>query len=325
MISVIIPVFNVELFLQSCLESVKAQTLKDFEAILVDDGSSDSSGAICDAYARADNRFRVVHQPNQGVSAARNRGLDHAKGEYVYFVDADDEMRPEALEHLYHAITQGEYDIAASGYSLVRNGEETDQCMTAGSPPMIFSGDEVLYKLLVDCSFVCYTCWNKLITRKLIADLRFTDIKQEDFLFCGQLSLRLGAVIYLNESLYRYYDRPSSLSKDFSYIGPHRSMTVLARLIEETPKERKMARSLILTRLMVRLMTSSYFISASSLPLEEKEAYKETCRMLFRRYRKEFFCHPAIPMLEKLKVAVGNLFPGLVGMYLAKLEDQAWK
>ncbi len=325
MISVIIPVFNVELFLQSCLESVKAQTLKDFEAILVDDGSSDSSGAICDAYARADNRFRVVHQPNQGVSAARNRGLDLAKGDYVYFVDADDEMRPEALEHLYHAITQGEYDIAASGYSLVRNGEETDQCMTAGSPPMIFSGDEVLYKLLVDGSFVCYTCWNKLITRKLIADLRFTDIKQEDFLFCGQLSLRLGAVIYLNESLYRYYDRPSSLSKDFSYIGPHRSMTVLARLIEETPKERKIARSLILTRLMVRLMTSSYFISASSLPLEEKEAYKETCRMLFRRYRKEFFCHPAIPMLEKLKVAVGNLFPGLVGMYLAKLEDQAWK
>ena len=325
MISVIIPVFNVELFLQSCLESVKAQTLKDFEAILVDDGSSDSSGAICDAYARADNRFRVVHQPNQGVSAARNRGLDLAKGDYVYFVDADDEMRPEALAHLYHAITQGEYDIAASGYSLVRNGEETDQCMTAGSPPMIVSGDEVLYKLLVDCSFVCYTCWNKLITRKLIADLRFTDIKQEDFLFCGQLSLRLGAVIYLNESLYRYYDRPSSLSKDFSYIGPHRSMTVLARLIEETPKERKIARSLILTRLMVRLMTSSYFISASSLPLEEKEAYKETCRMLFRRYRKEFFCHPAIPMLKKLIVAVGNLFPGLVGMYLAKLEAQAWK
>ena len=325
MISVIIPVFNVELFLQSCLESVKAQTLKDFEAILVDDGSSDSSGAICDAYARADNRFRVVHQPNQGVSAARNRGLDLAKGDYVYFVDADDEMRPEALEHLYHAITQGEYDIAASGYSLVRNGEETDQCMTAGSPPMIVSGDEVLYKLLVDGSFVCYTCWNKLITRKLIADLRFTDIKQEDFLFCGQLSLRLGAVIYLNESLYRYYDRPSSLSKDFSYIGPHRSMTVLARLIEETPKERKIARSLILTRLMVRLITSSYFISASSLPLEEKEAYKETCRMLFRRYRKEFFCHPAIPMLKKLIVAVGNLFPGLLGMYLAKLEDQAWK
>lgn len=325
MISVIIPVFNVEFFLQSCLESVKAQTLKDFEAILVDDGSSDSSGAICDAYARADNRFRVVHQPNQGVSAARNRGLDLAKGDYVYFVDADDEMRPEALEHLYHAITQGEYDIAASGYSLVRNGEETDQCMTAGSPPMIFSGDEVLYKLLVDGSFVCYTCWNKLITRKLIANLRFTDIKQEDFLFCGQLSLRLGAVIYLNESLYRYYDRPSSLSKDFSYIGPHRSMTVLARLIEETPKERKIARSLILTRLMVRLMTSSYFISASSLPLEEKEAYKETCRMLFRRYRKEFFCHPAIPMRKKLIVAVGNLFPGLLCMYLAKLEDQAWK
>ena len=325
MISVIIPVFNVEPFLTPCLESVKAQTFKDFEAILVDDGSTDSSGMICDEFARSDHRFRVVHQSNQGVSAARNRGLDLAKGEYVYFVDADDEIRPEALEHLYHAITQGEYDIAASGYSLVKNGEETDQCMTAGSPSLVFSGDEVLFKLLVDCSFVCYTCWNKLITRKLISDVRFVDINQEDFLFCGQVSLRLGTVIYLNESLYRYHDRPSSLSKDFSYIGPHRSVSVLSRLIEETPEERKKARSLILLRLMIRLMTSPYFISVSSLPLEEKKAFKQTCRILFKRHRKEFFCHPAIPLVQKLKVAAGKLFPGLMGIYLAKLEDRARK
>ena len=325
MISVIIPVYNVEKFLRRCLDSVKSQTFSDFEAILIDDGSIDGSGRICDEYAGSDERFRVVHQANQGVSSARNLGLDLAQGEYIYFADSDDELLPETLERLFAAIRQGDYDVAASGYSIVRDGVETGMCFTAGAPPKVYSGDEVLVKFLRDCEFVCYTCWNKLINRRLISDLRFMDIKQEDFMFCGQLSLKLDSVIYLNESLYRYFDRPASISKDFSYIGPHQSVAVLARLIEETPRERANARALILSRLLVRLMTSSYFISISSLSHEEKEAYKVTCRTLFRRYAKEFFCHPAIPLKRKAEVVVGKLFPWLMGKYLDKLEAQAWK
>ena len=98
MVSVIIPVYNSEKYLRQCLDSVLAQTCCDWEAILVDDGSTDSSGAICDEYAAADSRFRVRHGRNVGVSAARNTALDIARGEWLTVIDADDMLAPDALE-----------------------------------------------------------------------------------------------------------------------------------------------------------------------------------------------------------------------------------
>jgi len=322
MISVIIPVFNAEQCLRKCLDSVKAQTYNDFEAILVDDGSTDSSGRICDEYAGLDKRFRVVHQQNQGVSSARNQGLDLAEGDYVYFVDGDDEIRPEALDHLYSAIKQGEHDVAASGYTLVKKDKEIDSCMVAGAVPEVFSSDDFLARLLIDSDFICFTCWNKLISKRLFSHLRFQDIKQEDFLFCGQLYIRLHSLIYLNEPLYIYYDRPLSLSKDFSYIGPPQSVTVLSLLLEDVPKERKKARGLVLSRLFKRLRTSSYFIDEWPLSLSEKEAYLATRDSLTKKYKLEYFFHPSISITEKLKVVATKMFPGLFALYLRSLADK---
>jgi glycosyltransferase involved in cell wall biosynthesis len=273
MISIIIPVFNAEQYLRRCLDSVKAQTYTVFEAILVDDGSTDSSGRICDEYARVDRRFRVVHQPNQGVSAARNRGLDLAIGDYIYFADADDELRPEALEHLYSSVIQGKYDASASGYSYVKDSMVEDRCMIAGAAPEICSSDDLMDNLLDKRDFIFYTCWNKLISRQVVSDLRFRNIKQEDFLFCGQVYLKIQSLIYLNEPLYIYYDYPSSLSKDFSYIGPHQAIKVLSLLLEEIPKERKKARGVTLMRLFRHLMTSSYFVYEWPLSQNEKEDF----------------------------------------------------
>ena len=99
--SIIIPVYNVAPYLRECLDSVLAQTFTDWEAICVDDGSTDGSGAILDEYAAKDSRFRVFHQSNAGVSAARNRGLDEAKGEWIWFVDSDDKIKPYALERFF--------------------------------------------------------------------------------------------------------------------------------------------------------------------------------------------------------------------------------
>ena len=98
LVSVIVPVYNAEKYLPACLDSLLAQSLTDFELLLVDDGSRDASGAICDEYAVRDSRIRVFHIPNGGVSAARNLGLDHARGEFVVFVDADDRVMPDHLE-----------------------------------------------------------------------------------------------------------------------------------------------------------------------------------------------------------------------------------
>lgn len=322
MISVIIPVFNSERFLRRCLDSVKAQTYKDFEAILVDDGSTDSSGLICDEYAGLDNRFRVVHQPNQGVASARNHGLDLSEGDYIYFADDDDELRPEALEHLYSAIIKGGYDVAASGFSFVKREEYEDGFMVTGTAPEVFSSDDMLSQLLQEGKLICFTCWNKLIARHLMTELRFRNIKQEDFLFCGQLYLRLHSLVYLKESLYYYYIRPSSLSRDFSYVGPHQSVKVLSLLLEDVPKERKKARGLVLSRLFKRLMTSSYFIAEWPLSKAEKEAYMATRRALLKRYHLEFFSHPAISLKDKMEIVAARLFPGLFGRYLKNIAEK---
>ena len=99
-LSIIVPVYNAEKFLCECIDSIINQTMVDFELILVDDGSSDGSGAICDAYAAADSRIQVMHVPNGGVSRARNLGIDRARGEYIMFADSDDELSAEYVAHL---------------------------------------------------------------------------------------------------------------------------------------------------------------------------------------------------------------------------------
>ena len=121
-ISVIVPVYSAEKYLHRCVDSILAQTFTDFELILVDDGSPDNCGAICDEYARKDSRVHVIHQENQGQAAARNYGIEAATGEWVCFIDSDDEVHAQMLELLYHAITDGHIGIsmcsAAEGDSL---------------------------------------------------------------------------------------------------------------------------------------------------------------------------------------------------------------
>ena len=106
-ISIIVPVYNTEQYLRRCIDSVLAQTYQDFELLLIDDGSKDSSGAICDEYAAQDTRVRVFHKANGGVSSARNVGLDHARGEWITFVDSDDEVKPNWLDLFCMQISYG--------------------------------------------------------------------------------------------------------------------------------------------------------------------------------------------------------------------------
>ena len=124
LLSIIVPVYNTATYLPACLDSILSQGFTDFEVLLVDDGSSDGSGAICDKYAEADSRVRVFHQENGGVSSARNLGLSQAKGEWIYFVDSDDEMLPDGLQTLVDCISDdvdivmgGILEVEENGYS----------------------------------------------------------------------------------------------------------------------------------------------------------------------------------------------------------------
>lgn len=123
-ISIIVPIYNVEQFIHCCVDSILAQTFTDWELLLIDDGTLDRSGEICDEYAKKDNRIRVFHKKNGGVSSARNLGLDNAQGEWVTFIDADDYILPDFIKGLYRPIEEGEsVDFVHGGCCNVKNGE----------------------------------------------------------------------------------------------------------------------------------------------------------------------------------------------------------
>ena len=119
LISVIVPIYNVEQYLENCINSILNQTYRNLEVILVDDGSPDNCGGICDLYSDKDPRIKVIHKQNGGLSDARNKGLDAATGEYLAFVDSDDTILPEMIDKLYQRIVIDQSDLAFCGYQQV--------------------------------------------------------------------------------------------------------------------------------------------------------------------------------------------------------------
>ncbi len=309
LVSIIVPVYNSESYLRACLGSIEAQTFRDFEVLLVDDGSSDSSGQICDEWSVRDSRFKVIHTDNEGVSAARNRGLDLASGDYVFFVDSDDAIVPETLDRLVRVSDSGEYDIAASGYTFIGPDGERDMYISPGHEPSIFPGEEIIRHMLTSGDTVWYTCWDKLIKRHLVDKLRFEPMAHEDFLFCTELYLNTSRIIFLNESLYRYYNRDGSLSKNISCIGYHNTVPVLWKLYRSVPEGRHSIRSFLLIVVVRRALFTSYDITRiSGISPEEVLTHKTLCATILRQIRKELLTDPSIPVKEKLLYILGRLF-----------------
>ena len=195
-VSIIIPVYNSENTLRTCLDSILAQTMTDYECLLIDDGSKDSSGSICDEYAVKDKRFRVFHKENGGVSSARNVGLDNAKGEWITFVDSDDSVEESFLESLYN-FGSGSLKICNfTGDGHKDYSEEYSNVETS----------LVITKLL-DGNLV-WTPWGKLFASTIINEhnLRF-DIKLrlgEDTVFCWEYLSYCPDVTVLASNLYNY-------------------------------------------------------------------------------------------------------------------------
>lgn len=168
-VSVIVPVYNVEKYLSRCIDSILAQSFSDFELILIDDGSRDNSGKICDEYASKDTRIIVIHKINQGVSAARNDGLDNARGKYISFVDSDDYINPDYLEQMVAALESDNADLAICDISLIAKGEfhEVINCKFPEGVNLL-GRDEVLKNIVQYSSNGYSPLWNKLYKREVI-------------------------------------------------------------------------------------------------------------------------------------------------------------
>lgn len=213
-LSIIVPVYKVEAYLPKCIDSILAQTFTDFELILIDDGSPDRCGEICDAYAAKDSRIIVVHQKNQGVSAARNGGLDLAKGTYIGFVDADDIIHPCMYETLLRCANLKNGDIICCGVDSFVVEDSLPLRVIENSELENFSVDRVRGDLFARPSMLTRFSVNKVYRRSLIQANRFEKgIKiWEDLLFLFQVYYQHDnySTFRISEELYFYRDRMDS-------------------------------------------------------------------------------------------------------------------
>ena len=209
LISVIVPVYNVEPYLRRCVDSILRQTYRNLEILLVDDGSTDRSGTICDEYARQDTRVRVIHQKNQGQAAARNHGIDQEKGGYLSFVDSDDFIDERMLETLYHDAVEADVMLAAAGFRKVSDAVASS-APTEGIGPEIMSGKEAIDSLLLSEEIGDFP-WNKLYDRRLFDGVRYPEgYIFEDLGTTYRLVERCPRISFRREALYNYYQRADS-------------------------------------------------------------------------------------------------------------------
>lgn len=210
LISVIVPIYKVEQFLDRCVQSIADQTYHNLEIILVDDGSPDNCPAMCDAWAEKDSRIQVIHKENGGLSDARNAGLKAATGQLIAFVDSDDTITPNFLEALHKALTQRNADIAECGVTYVdESGNILRQRGTANLPEM--DKMEALRRLILEDG-IYQTVWNKLYRREVIEGILFEKGKRhEDDFWTYQVFDRISKLATVNQPMYHYLQRGSSI------------------------------------------------------------------------------------------------------------------
>ncbi len=276
LISIIVPVYNVEKYLGKCIESIMAQTYENIEILLVDDGATDTSGAICDAYAEKDARIRVIHKANGGLSDARNRGIEEAKGELLGFIDSDDYIDADMFEVLYRTMAKYDADMSMCGVYELYEGQKVEQV----SEIKDFCTDaEGAMKIVMDGMINYAYAVNKLYKRELFNEVRYPvgKIIEDAFVILFLLD-KTSKVALTNEKKYYYFHRENSITsnsfrqKHFDCIEAHENNYKF--ICEKHPSLEKTAR--------MRLYWSRFFVLDKMLLLDgvKKEDYMPLVRYI---------------------------------------------
>ena len=216
MISILVAVYNVEPYIRRCLDSIIGQTYDDLEIIIVNDGSSDSSGDICEEYAKIDSRIQIIHQPNGGLSVVRNAGLDAATGDYIGFIDGDDYIEPDMYQHLYQVMMQTESDIVQCK-SLEHKGNSN-----CPAPQNCLSGEYNSFTLYDFDSMlehfanklIVASVWGNLYKAEIFEDLRFSPgFYGQDTILFPDIIAKCSSFTKTDLKLYHYCRREDSITK----------------------------------------------------------------------------------------------------------------
>lgn len=221
LISIIVPVYNVEEYLKQCLDSILEQTYHNWELILVNDGTTDSSGQICQEYAEKDARIRYFEKENGGLSDARNYGIEQAQGEYLTFVDSDDFLDASHLSILYNALVNNDADISIANYTNYQTSTATFYLHTFGDYyEKIYTSEELIDDLSIlernDLSFS--TIWGSLYKKSVFSFLRFPKgVIGEDVALIYKIYTQVDKIVYVHKDTYIYRENDSGISKSKIY------------------------------------------------------------------------------------------------------------
>lgn len=289
LISVIVPVYNIEKYLERCVESVRNQTYKNLEILLVDDGSTDSSGALCDELAQRDERIRVLHKENGGSSSARNLGIAQAKGEYLGFVDSDDYISQDMYELLYEAVVEYNAEIAQVGRDEI--DEQGNYLPNICEPPKekVFIESVVFMREMLmhrgDCSFC-----TKLVKKELFISHVFPEGElNEDFYLLVQLLMQINGIVSLPQQTYHVFYRMGSNTRKID-------KEAFSRVFGDCVNNADMAEKLVAERLpelipvafrfgMYQRLEYLLHVPVSRMNKENKQ-YVEICKHVKRNWRK---------------------------------------
>lgn len=231
LISVIVPIYKVEKYLDRCVESIVNQTYENLEIILVDDGSPDSCPQMCDSWAEKDNRIKVVHKENGGLSDARNVGMAVAKGEYIAFVDSDDWIEQNMISKLYDALISNGCDAASCRVNMVWDNGDKKPLSREIETKVFDNKVEAMSDLISGgLNYIIQTVWNKLYKAEIIKRIPFPRGRiNEDEFWTWKVIANLNSIVCINSLVYNYYQREGSIMKGGVSFDP---MPVLEAKVE---------------------------------------------------------------------------------------------
>lgn len=293
-LSVIVPVYKVEAYLEKCVSSILNQIFQDFEVILVDDGSPDNCGAICDKLAKTDCRIKVIHKKNGGLSDARNVGIEAAKGEYIGFVDSDDWIAPEMYEKLMQAACESKADIAVCGVYRVKKDKITS--LHVFKQENVYEHNEGMLKIL--SNQIKSYAWNKIYRKSLFENLRYpVGRNYEDLATTYLLFEQAKRVVCIKYIGYYYLQRPASIT---TLVNSHIKYQEFC-----SSKEREFYASKHYQQIedKCKIMTTRSAIGgylqtlANSMPISDKQQAQS---VILRNYLRNIYVDKT--MLKKLKL-----------------------
>ncbi len=284
-LSIIVPVYKAEAFLDRCVSSILAQTMADFELILIDDGSPDRCGEMCDAYAKADPRIRVIHQANAGQAAARNRALDIAQGEYIGFADSDDFVHPRAFQILLENARKHKAQISVAGYQAVTGLVEHPTLEDV--PSQLWRGQDFLRHCLIDSvDKKPWVLWDKIFHRDCFKTLRFPEGRiYEDNAVVYRAIYEADTIADCDAKLYYYFFNESSTVNQSFKLKHLDWLKVLEEMIPYFEEKKD--------QILVDKLNKSYLFALTDLYLKvkthlnEPTALSELKAKLKKQYKQE--------------------------------------